>query len=517
MRINTLFQSIATVSGLTLASRVVGFFRTMLMASLVGSGAMADALVIAIKIPSVMRRIFAEGAFNAAFVPILTGLIASKGPEEARRFANQVLSLLILVLSVLVLLVELFMPSFLNVVVSGFDTSTTRFAYAVTFTRITFPFILFISICAFFSGILNSLERFAFAASSPLIGNFGIIATVLCLESWAANAGVAFSYGIAVCGIIQAMWVLVPAARAGFLPKLSIITFTGPVRDFFALLLPAAFGAGVVQINIFLDMIIASHLPIGGIAFLEYADRLNQLPLSTIGVAMGTVLLPTIARQLRRGGLREANKTQNKALEYAILFAVPAMLGLLCLANPITEVVYAHGKMTREATFEVARTLQAFSLGLPAFILIKVTTSIFYAHKDTRTPVIIGTTATCVNLVLSIVLMQFYQHVGIALATALAAWLNVGALIVVLKMRERINFSTGLYVFLSRMVAVGVILFCALIVMRTYVWPSFSDSRVAQIVTLITFVALGLVIFFATAIACRVIKLRDLRDKTFLQ
>lgn len=511
-----LLRSIATISFFTLVSRFVGFFRTILMAALVGSGAMADALIIAIRIPSVLRRIFAEGAFNAAFVPIFAGILAKEGPENAKKIADQVFSILLFTLSAVIILIEIFMPEFLSVVVHGFDTDSARFAYTVSFTRITFVFILFISICALYSGVLNSLERFAFAASSPMFGNIGIIATVLSVKSLTDDNGTAFALGIAACSIIQALWVLVPAARAGFLLKPVFLKLTQPVKRFFKLLLPAALGAGVVQVNIFLDMIIGSYLPVGGISYLEYADRLNQLPLSTIGVAMGTALLPMLSKQLRVGDHELANRTQNLALEYAFMLAVPAMVGLFVLAVPIIQVVYTHGKLTIDQGLEIAKTLQAFSLGLPAFILVKVCTSIFYAHEDTKTPVVVGTIATVLNLVLNLILMRYYFHVGLALATSIAGWVDAIALVLILMHRGRFRISGRLLQFLPRIAIITLFLIAVLHLLKVYFWPGYQSSQLAETFGLVVMVVIGVLIFVVLSLVFGILKKDDLNIKKLI-
>lgn len=494
-----LVRSIVTISLYTMGSRVFGFVRTVLMAIFVGSGAMADALVIAIKIPSVLRRIFAEGAFNAAFVPVFSGVLAKDGQPAARKLGEQIFTLLVLILIVLIVLVEIFTPQFLSVVVNGFEKGSQRFDYAITFTRLTFPFILFISVCALYGGILNSLERFSFAASSPMIGNIGIVLFVLACKPVTSNSGLVFASAISICGLLQAAWVCLPAAKHGYFLKLRRVCFDGDVRKFFRLLLPAALGAGVVQLNIFLDMIIASYLPVGGISYLEYADRINQLPLSTIGVAMGTALLPTLTRLLRLAKNQEANRVQNLGLQIALLMAVPAMVGLITLAEPIIRVVYTHGRLTQVQGVNIAHTLQAFALGLPAYILTKVSTSIFYAHEDTKTPVKVGTVTTLLNLALSITLMQFWQYVGIALATAITGWMNALALLVILIKKDRFQYDHSLKSYFIKITVTGAALGLVLEILTHRFWPEVPGEKLNELWILAGLIITGIAFYAGLA------------------
>ena len=506
-----LIRSIATISLFTMGSRVIGFLRSVLMASLVGAGSMADALIIAIKIPSVMRRVFAEGAFNAAFVPLFAGMLAKDGHEKARTYAEEIFSILVLILAAIILLAELFMPFILKVVLMGFYKTPERLEYAITFTRITFPFILFISICALFSGILNSLERFAYAASSPMIGNIAIIATVFALKPLSISNGAAFSWGIAVCGIVQALWVIVPARRYGMSLRLRKPCFSPEVKKFFKIVIPAAAGAGVVQINIFLDMLIASFLPSGGISYLDYAERLNQLPLATIGVAMGTALLPMLSKQLRIGDHATAQKTQNLALEYALFLAAPAALGLIILAHPIVSSVYMHGKLQDFQSHEIGMTLMAFATGLPAYIMIKIFTNIYYAHGDTKTPVIVGAAATLLNLSLNIALLSLLAHVGLALATSFASWVNALALLILLRRKQALVLNTRFLKFLPKLGLSSVVLAIILYTSQNLIWPHFSTTSLQKAAGLSLIIMLGLIVYLGTAYAIGIIKKGDMK------
>ncbi|NCP62476.1 MAG: murein biosynthesis integral membrane protein MurJ [Alphaproteobacteria bacterium] len=504
-----LIRSVATISLFTMGSRVFGFFRSMLMAILVGAGAMSDALVIAIKIPSVMRRIFAEGAFNSAFVPIFAGMLAKEGPEKARNYAEQIFSLLIIVLSIFVVLSEIFMPFVIKILLPGFSKTPERLQYTIDFARITFPFLLFISICALFSGVLNSLERFAYAASSPMFGNISIIATVFAVKSFTANNGEAFSIGIAVCGVVQALWVMIPAWKHGYAMKIKRPKMTKDVKKFFKLLLPVVIGGGVVQINMFLDIIVGSFLSEGGISYLEYADRLNQLPLSTVGVAMGTALLPMLSKQVRVKDYTTAYKTQNLALEYALALAVPSALGLFVLAEPIAQVVYLHGKLLPKDVLQISYTLMAFSTGLPAYIMIKIFTNIFFARENTKTPVKIAVAAMLLNLALNLILIRFYQHVGLAAATAIAAWANAFLLYVFMQRGKMMPISERFVMFLPKLAFASLVCFGTIYSLRNLLWEQAQGARFNEIIALTAMVGAGVISYASACYILGIIKKSD--------
>lgn len=447
-----LIRSITTVGGYTIGSRVFGFVREILTASFLGAGPAGDALVIAVKVPSFFRRLFAEGAFNASFVPVFAGLLAIKGKDEARTFAEQILTLWVGALFILMILVEIFLPTLMLFIVPGFKETPERLFYAIEFSRITFPFIFFISLTALYSGILNSMDKFAIVASSPMIGNMVIIAIVLGLYDQFFSPGYAFSWGILACGFSQWLWVWIPALKKEVGLRFIWPRFDENVKSFFKVLAPAAFGSGVVQINLFIGAYIASWLPTGAISYLNYADRLNQLPLSVIGVAVSTALLPILSRYIRAGALEKAQNTQNQALEFSMFLTLPAALALIFLADPFVMVVFERGAFTAQDTTATALTLQALAVGLPAYVLIKVFSSTFFARQDTLIPVYTACAGILVDIGLSIALMGTYYQVGIAFATAAAAWMNAFLLGFLLWYQGHLHIETHLKKFISRMV-----------------------------------------------------------------
>jgi len=512
-----LIRSIVTVGIYTVGSRIVGFLRTTLMASLLGAGPMADALVIAIKIPNVPRRMFAEGAFNAAFVPIFAGILAKEGSDRARSYAEEIFSILVILLVVLTLLAELFMPQLIRLIVPGFEKTPQRLMYTIEYTRITFPFILFISICALFSGILNSMEKFAAAAASPMFGNIAILATVYTVLPFTSNAGQAFSYGITVCGIVQALWVLWPAWQRGMRLHLKVPHYGPEIKKFFKLLGPAALGSGVVQINIFLDMLIASLLPTGSVAYLEYADRLNQLPLSVIGIAIGTALLPMLSKQIRVQDFESAHKTQNLALEYAMVLAIPATIGFFVLAYPMSQTVFQHGKLVAANTIEIAYTLMAFSLGLPAYILIKIFSTIFFARENTVAPVVVAVIAVFLNLALNLLLYRPFAHVGLAFATAASAWFNAGLLAFFLSKRGYLKLNDRFRQFLPKMTISTIACFITIRLIESHTWDYLDPHKWSQVFKLSLLIGGGILIYGLMCFLTGIFKLTDLKRKALTE
>lgn len=506
-----LIRSIATVGVYTLGSRIFGFIRTTLMASFLGAGAIADAAALALKFPSLFRRIFAEGAMNAAFVPTFSKYLTADGPESARSYAEEILSLLILSLALLVLGCELFMDKLVPLFLPGFTKDPERLYYVIDFTRITFPFILLISLTALYSGVLNSLEKFAAVASSPMMGNIAIIVVAFALLNITPTAGHAFSYGVIACGIVQWLWVLVPSHREGMILRLRRPKLSPRVKHFFVLMGPAAAGSGVVQINIFLDMLIASYLPRGGISFLNYAERLNQLPLSMLGTAVGTALLPLLSKQLRKNQVKDAMDSQNLALEYSILFTTPALLGLTILGDPIVKVLYEHGKFSAHDTLETAKTLMALASGLPAYILIKIFSTSFFAQEDTKTPVLVALASVVLNVVLNLLFIKPLAHVGLGLATSLAAWMNAFLLAYLLQRRGLFKLNDRVKSFFPKALVSTVLTGVAFWGMKSFLQDFVAMGKIVQIISLTIAIFGGIGLFVIFSLLTKALDLEDFR------
>src|SRR5258706_4699516 len=375
----------------------------MVIAGLLGAGPLADAFLIAFKLPNLFRRLFAEGAFSAAFVPLFGGLLARDGRAAAERIAGQTLAWLTATLLALTVLAELVMPALMLALAPGFVGDPARFDAAVALTRITFPYLLFIALTALLGGMLNALDRFAAAAAAPILLNVVMIAAALVLPPWVGGAAPALAWGVFVAGALQLVWLAGACRAAGCALALPWPRWEPGVRRLLQLLGPGAFGAGAVQIGLMINVILASLLAPGSVSFLYYADRIVQLPLGVVGAAIATALLPALTRDLQRGEAA-ARTTLDRALEGALALTLPAMAGLVVLAEPIIAVLFQRGAFDAAATHATAATLAGFALGLPAYVLVKVLAPAFFAREDTRTPVRAAVIALVVNLVLDVAL-----------------------------------------------------------------------------------------------------------------
>jgi len=490
-----ILRSIATVGGYTAVSRVFGLGREILMSHVLGVGMVSDAFWVAFKFPNFFRRFFAEGAFNAAFVPMFAGTLATEGISTARLLAERVLSVLVLVLIGLVIFIEFGVPWLIYGLAPGFATTPERLDLAIQFIRITFPYILFISLAALLSGVLNSLDRFAAAAAAPILLNILMILALIVYSSINLSAGHALSWAVFIAGVIQLLWLYIACKRAGFPISIKFPHLTPEVKKVVTLMIPGAFGAGVMQVNLLMDMILASFLPLGAISYLCYADRLNQLPLSIFGVAIGTALLPLLSRQLRAGEVEKALKSQNMAVEVALQLTLPAAVGLIVLAYPIINLIYGHGHFTKMDVAATAPALAAFATGLPAYVLGKVFVTSFFARQDTKTPVKIAILCVATNLFLNLILMRFFAHVGMAIATSIAAWLNTGLLVLALRRRGLFSVSRHLRHLSLRLCLVCAMMAGGIFLLLDPLEPLLIGGIMHQISGIATLVTFGLVLF----------------------
>ncbi len=505
-----LLRSVATVGSYTLMSRVFGFVRDILTAALLGAGPVADAFFVAQRLPNLFRSLFAEGAFSAAFVPLFAGALAEHGKEAARRFAEDVLAVLLAALLIFVLLGEIFMPALMSVIAPGFSEDPEKFALAVTLGRITFPYLLFIALVALQGGVLNSVERFAAAAATPILLNLFLIAALLLTWRFGWREGRALAWAVTAAGLAQFLWLMWSCARAGLALRLPLPRLTPGVRRTLRVMGPGAFGAGVTQVNLLISTALASFLPTGSVAYLYYADRLNQLPLGVVGIAVGTAILPPLSRQLRLGDLSAAVATQNRGLELALLLTLPAAVALAVLATPILAVLFQRGAFGAADTAATAAALSAYAAGLPAFVLVKVLAPAFFARHDTATPVKVAVAALVANLCLTLVLMQFLAHVGIALATTIAGWVNALSLLALLMRRGQFRLDRRSRRNLPRIAAAALGMGAALVLLRLALDAALAGPALLRIVALAALVSAGLATFAALALALGMADWRDL-------
>jgi len=439
----SLFRAVATIGGNTMISRVLGLVRDMLTAQALGAGHLSDVFVVAQRLPNMFRTIFAEGAFSTAFVPLFAHKIADEGEAGARAYAERAMAVLLTGLLAVTVLAEAFMPYVIPLIASGFSARPEQFAAATSLTRVTFPYLLFISLVSLQGGILNALGKFGAVAFTPVLLNIFMIAAVF----WGRHFGHvvdALAWSVTIAGVAQFLWLAGSCAKAGMALRLPMPRLTPDVRRLLALMGPGVFGASVNQINLFVSTNVASLLPAGSVTYLYYADRLNQLPLAVVGIAVGTAILPSLSRQLRGGQIAAATETQNRGLEFAFLFTLPAAAALAVVAEPILSVLLVRGDFTEAAAHQTALALTVYAFGLPALVAVKVLVPAFYARQDTRTPVRIAVASLAVNLVLTLVLSRFLAHVGNALATTTAGWVNLVLLGLALAKRGHLTLDRRL-------------------------------------------------------------------------
>lgn len=506
-----LLRSIATVGGYTMASRILGFARDILIAALLGAGPVADAFFVAFKLPNFFRRLFAEGAFNAAFVPLFSGRLATEGRESARNFAVAVLSVMVVFLYLFVTVLQIGMPLLMYGFAPGFADEPQKFDLAIELTRITFPYLLFISLVSLLGGVLNSLGRFAAAAATPIILNIVLIGALVGATPFLPTPGHALAWGVAAAGIAQFLWLAIACHRAGMTLTLPRPRLSPAVRRLLRLMLPGAVGAGVVQINLLIDIVIASLLPTGAVSYLYYADRVNQLPLGVIGIAVGTALLPLLSRQLREGADGAARHSMNRGIEFALLLTIPGAAALLVIAEPIVTVLFQRGAFDAAISVATAQALMAYAIGLPAYVLIKVLGPGFFAREDTTTPVKIAVLCVVVNVLLNLTLIHWLAHVGIALATALSAWLNAFLLTRTLQRRGHHALDDRLKRRVVRTLLASAGMAAVLWLMMRWVGGYFSASVGEGIVALTALIVVGLTVYAGLAMVVGAASLEDLK------
>jgi putative peptidoglycan lipid II flippase len=507
----SLGRAVATVGGFTLLSRVVGFIRDVVLSAVLGSGAVADAFFVAFKLPNFFRRLFAEGAFSAAFVPLFSRELQDRGRAEAIAFARQAHAALLLVLVPFSIVLMTGMPWVVALLAPGLSDDASTFA--VEFGRIAFPYLLFISLASLYGGVLNSIDRFAHVAATPILLNLALIGAVLGLTPLLPNSGYAASIGVAIAGLLQWLWLLIACARDNIGMKLVRPRWTERVARLVKLATPVAIGGGVQQISTMLDVVWASLLPVGTISALYYADRIAQLPLGVVGIAIGTALLPLLARQLRAGESESAMANQNRAIEFGLLFSLPATVALWLLADPIIRVLFQRGQFGPEDTWRTSGALAAFAVGLPAFVLVKALTPGFFAREDTRTPLNVAIVAIVVNVALNIAFLYgtTLAHVGIALATSLSGWLNAVVLAAILRRRahwiaDRRLTSRSLRTLLAT-AGMGAALWGALVLLA----PTLAHANVRGAMALLGVCLLGLVVYAALGALLGIVRLAELR------
>ena len=442
----SLYKNFASVGAMTFLSRILGFLRDMLIASLLGTSMAADAFFAAFRFPNLFRRLFAEGAFNTAFIPMFSAALEEHGEAAARDLAARIISWLLAVLVLVLAGAEIFMPNIMGLFVPGFLSDPDKFDFTILLARICFPYLALMSLMAAFGGMLNGLRKFLAAAFAPVMLNVVLIVVlaILVLLSYdAAGGAIIMAAGVLIGGVAQVAIVTWALARIGLLPSLRFPVWDRDIARFGTLALPVVLAGGITQINIFIGTIIASGAP-GAVSFLNYADRMYQLPLGIIGVAIGVVLLPELTRHLKGNRLEKARTAQEKSLLMAMLLGLPAAVALFVLAHPIIQVLFQRGAFDARATGATAAALSAFAIGLPAFLLIKVFQPGFFARQNTVVPTLLAALSVAINITVSLLLFPRLAHVGIAVATTVSAWFNALMLLAVLVNNRQFSFRPSM-------------------------------------------------------------------------
>ncbi len=492
-----LLKSTGVVSAMTFISRILGFLRDMVFAQIFGAGVATDAFFVAFKIPNFMRRLFAEGAFSLAFVPVFTEYKSARDKSELNELAARVAGTLGGVLLGVTIVGELAAPALIAVFAPGFLDEPERYRLATQMLHLTFPYLLFISLTAFAGAMLNSFGRFALPAFTPVLLNVVLIGAALLVAPQFEQPIVALAWGVFVAGVVQLLFQLPALARLGLLVRPRWGWRYPGVQRILKLMLPTLFGSSVAQLNLLFDTLLASFLVAGSVSWLYYSDRLMEFPLGMFGVALGTVILPSLSRQHADASAESFSATLDWALRWAVLVAAPAAVGLAILAGPMLTTLFQYGEFQPEDVRMASRSLMAYAAGLLGFMLIKVLAPGFYSRQDTRTPVRVGVIAMVANMGFNLALIFPLAHAGLALATSLSAFLNAGLLYRNLRQQGVYHPEAGWRRFLGRVAAANGAMagFLLLVVPELPVW--FERGAVDRAIHLATWIVLGGLVYVA--------------------
>ena len=497
-----LFKSTAVISVMTFISRIFGYIRDAVIFIFLGATGSTDAFFVAFRIPNFLRRLFAEGAFSQAFVPVLSEYKERHSEQELKNLVNHVSGVLGLLLLVITIIGVLVAPLLIYIFAPGFTDEPQRFDQAGQMLRITFPYILFISLTALSAGILNTFNQFAVPAFTPTFLNLSLIAAVLWLAPTFEEPIIALAWGVFIAGIVQLLFQIPFLVKLGLLPKFTLHGASNGVKKIGRLMLPAIFGSSIVQINIIINTIIASFLVAGSISWLYISDRFVELPLAIFGVATATVILPRLSKQFVNQSKSGFNQTLDWALRLSIFIAIPAMLGLVLLAKPILTTLIQYREFTAHDTNMASLSLMTYSLGLPAFILIKVLAPGFYSRQDTKTPVKIGIVAILCNIVLNLAFLWLWiknnlpgPHAALALATSISAYLNAILLFIMLKKSTSVTLSSAWFAYLIKILLASSIMAVALYFLIPDATNWIAWGSVERIFSLLGFMLLGTVLY----------------------
>lgn len=500
----SLLRHTSTIAGFTIISRIFGFIRDILLARVLGAGLAGDAYQLAFTLPNTFRRLFAEGAFSVAFVPMYSRRLAGEnGEDEAAKFANDVLSVFIWVLLAFSGLAMLAMPGIVWLLASEFQSVPGKFDLAVFLSRVTFPYLFFISLVAMLTGLLNARSKFAPGAIAPILFNIVLIGGIGAGYYWRGGSDddrlvvYALSAAVSLSGLAQLLYLWWEVRRAGLSFKLQMPKFTPEVKQLGMVILPATFGAGIYQISQFVDTFFATSLPQGSLTLLKMADRLNQMPLGIVGIALGTAILPMLSRHIQSEDHQRAQDLQADAFEMATLLTLPAAAALAICAPAFTNAFFVGGKFTMQDGAIMAQITAALVAGLPAYVIVKILNPGFFARSDTKTPVYTALISLIFNIILNVFVVRPWGIVGLAGATAASASLNCLLLYAVLHKRGWFHFTGALGARIARQLLATAIMSALLWWLMSWMLPYFSDDILTRIAALAILVGGGMAVYFA--------------------
>ena len=506
-----LIKSTSTFSVFILLSRVLGYVRDFFIAIYLGSGPLADAFFVAFRIPNTFRRLFSEGTFNAAFVPTYSSELF-KGKKKANIFANTIFNLLLLGLLFTVLIIEIFMPAFIKIIAPGFSNDSEKLNIAIDLTRITFPFLFFISLGSFFSAILNSHNKFAVAAAAPIILNILLIICLLYAEILNDNLVYYLSFTVTLAGLLQFIFLLI-FVKKYFVIKINFdLVINKKVKNFFSKLLPSIFSSGVTQINILIGTIIASFQA-SAVSYLYYADRIYQINLAIAGIAVGVVILPQLSKYIQSKNKEKINLIQNKSIELCLFLSLPASIALFLGSEEIVSALFGYGSFNEQSIINSSKALYYFAFGLPAFALIKVFSSFFFANNDTRTPFYISLVSVVLNVFISVYYFKEIGFIIIPIATSISSWFNTIILFLYLLNKNLFKFNQSFLFQFIKITFASLVMGIFFHFMITEFSYYLDNDYSLKAIFILIFVFLSILFYLLVSFLIKAFKLSDIRAK----
>ena len=506
-----LIKSTGTFSFFTLVSRLLGYLRDVLIAIFLGSGPIADAFFVAFRIPNTFRRLFSEGSFNAAFVPSYSSEL-TKGKKKSQKFANEIFNLLLFSLLFIVFVIEIFMPGFVFLIAPGFNENLDKLDLTISLTRITFPFLLFVSLASFFSAIINSHNHFGAAAAAPIILNIFLIIVLLFSSDLKNELVYYLSYAVTFAGLVQLIF-LIYYSKKFYFPKFSFkFNINYKVKLFFKKLIPSIFSSGVTQINILVGTIIASFQA-SAVSYLYYADRIYQINLAIAGIAIGTVVLPNLSKYIEKNNKNKINFIQNKALELSLFLSLPACTALLIASNEITSSLFGYGSFDILSVKNSAKALFYFALGLPAFSLIKIFSSFIFARHNTKTPFIFSLLSVILNILISVYFFNKIGFIIIPIATTISSWFNALLLLIFIINKNYFSLNPGFYFKFIKIITSTVFSTYAFYFLINNFADSLSYHSDNKLITMILLVLITFIIYIVLSIITKAFKISDIKLK----